>query len=106
VSDDGLTVVGFGTAADRVHATIWTPTSGMRSLEDVLTNDYGLNLGGWRLSEATSISGDGFTIVGQGSNPAGQSEAWIVTLPEPASSTCLVLLLVGVAMRRARRRAV
>ena len=65
------------------HAFIWDRTHGMRSLSDVLTNDHGLDLSGWQLSEATGISDDGLTIVGTGINPNGQPEAWIAHLPAP-----------------------
>ena len=67
----------------------------MRSLQLVLTDTLGLDLDGWRLDEAMGISDDGLTIVGRGINPDGFPEAWVVTLPEPAS---LVLLALGVAI--------
>jgi len=62
----------------------------MRSLHAVLSNDYGLDLTGWTLSEARDISPDGRVIVGWGINPSGKQEAWIASLdttviPEPLS---------------------
>ena len=65
----------------------------MRSLKQVLTNDYGLNLAGWTLNFANGISADGLTVVGLGTNPSGNQEAWIARLdaqnnqsvPEPSS---------------------
>jgi hypothetical protein len=53
-------------------------------LSDVLTNDYGLNLTGWHLTEANDISADGQTIVGGGFDPNGNFEGWIASLA-PAS---------------------
>ena len=47
----------------------------MRSLWDVLVNDYGLSLSGWWLAAATGVSDDGKVIVGVGVNPAGDEEA-------------------------------
>jgi hypothetical protein len=57
---------------------MWTPDFGMRSIADVLIDDYGLNseLEGWDLLVARSISPDGRVIVGTGINPSGQIRAW------------------------------
>ena len=80
VSGDGTVVVGFGTSAQGTEAFIWDAGHRMRRLYDVLTNEYGLDLTGWKLTSAQGISADGLTIVGQGLNPAGQQEAWIARL--------------------------
>jgi len=48
----------------------------------VLDLDYATQVPGWTLNRATAISGDGRTIAGIGTNPQGQTEAWIVILPE------------------------
>jgi hypothetical protein len=37
---------------------------------------------GWMLTRATGISDDGLTIVGQGLNPQGQLEGWVLQLAE------------------------
>jgi hypothetical protein len=65
-------------------AFIWDAPHGMRSLHEVLTNNYGLDLTGWQLSAAGGISSDGATIVGYGINPAGMTEAWIANLKPPS----------------------
>jgi probable HAF family extracellular repeat protein len=64
VSGDGAIVVGEANGA----AFIWDQTSGMRKLQDVLTNDLGLNLGSWTLTQTTAISPDGLTVVGKAGN--------------------------------------
>ncbi|NUQ46295.1 MAG: PEP-CTERM sorting domain-containing protein [Phycisphaerae bacterium] len=94
VSDDGNVVVGWGVSAVGAEAFIWDPLNGIRSVRDVLSVDYGLDLSGWTLSQAYGISGDGRVITGYGVNPAGQTEAWIAIIPEPNT---LILLMLGVA---------
>ena len=59
-------------------------------------------LEGWRLDSAEAISADGRTIVGGGINPAGDSEAYLVVLPEP-SAAALMLVGYGVLLRRRRK---
>jgi hypothetical protein len=54
----------------------------MRVLQDVLT-DLGLDLSGWVLQSAEGTSSDGATIVGHGTNPNGDTEAFIARIPTP-----------------------
>lgn len=81
VSNNGSIIVG-SSFIDRSHGTafIWDSTHGMRSLQSVLLTDYGLNLIGWNLQSANGISPDGKVIVGWGTNPSGQQEAFRVVL--------------------------
>ncbi len=101
VSADGSTVVGWSNSALGDEAFIWDTASGMQRLQDVLVNDHGLDLTGWRLDSANGISDDGLTIVGKGYNPSGYHEAWIATIPEPV--TLSLLALGGLALLRRRR---
>ena len=109
VSGDGTLVVGTsaaGQAADGdaiQSAFIWDSTQQMRNLQDVLTNDFGLDMTGWHLSQANAISLDGTTIVGHGTNPDGFTEAWMAVIPEP--STALLLASGLLVLARKRRRA-
>lgn len=81
VSGDGSVVVGYGNPAFPAgRAFIWDTANGMRNLQEVLTNDLGLDLGGYILGEATDISADGRTLIGRGSNSTG----WIAFLGPPA----------------------
>ncbi len=58
-------------------AAFWDQTNSIRQVSDLLVNDFGVDLSGWTLNEATGISADGLTIVGTGTNPNGLQEAWI-----------------------------
>jgi probable HAF family extracellular repeat protein len=83
VSADGSVVVGQGRPDGGYEAAfIWDAEHGMRSLRDVLAQG-GATVDGWRLTEALAVSGDGHTVVGYGTNPSGQTEAWMAFVVEP-----------------------
>jgi uncharacterized membrane protein len=82
-SGDGTIVVGSMVG---LGATIWSSVDGLRSLQSVLVNDYGLDLTGWTLYTARDCSSDGLTIAGTGLNPQGDTEAWIAHLGHPATA--------------------
>ncbi len=98
VSGDGNVVVGFSeTAPGQNQAFIWDPVNGMRRLADLVP---GLVPAGWTLTDATAVSADGLTVAGYGINPGGQTEGWVLFIPEPAT----VLLLLAGGMLALRRR--
>jgi len=114
VSADGSTVVGIGNSSLGDEAFIWTQGDGMQILQDVLENDYGLDLTGWLLRQAFSISSDEMVIAGWGDNPNGQREAWVANLrsdivvppvPEPGTLALFGIGLAGIAFMRRRRAA-
>jgi hypothetical protein len=89
------------------EAFVWDAARGMRSIRDVLVNEFGLgaSLAGWQLYAAIDVSGDGSIIVGSGVNPAGRPEGWIASLvPEPSACATLVMgsFLAGGRVRRPR----
>jgi PKD repeat protein len=80
VSDDGAVVLGRSFFADgHFEYFIWTEADGPRSLRDVLAAS-GVDISGWQNLQAAALSRDGNTIVGQGVNPSGYSEAWAMRL--------------------------
>jgi probable HAF family extracellular repeat protein len=84
-SADGSIIVGsyLPPAGQPGASFIWTANSDILNLQAQLINDYGLNLDGWSLEQPTGISADGRTIVGNGRNPCGEYEPWIVRLDGP-----------------------
>lgn len=105
----GSSSVGFG-PPDNPAPFIWDAVHGMRDLEQLLVDEYGLGrvLRGWDLNIATAISDNGRVIVGNGTNPAGNPEAWRVVLPayavpEPGSVVLGAVLCLGLLLLRTRR---
>lgn len=60
----------------------WDAEHGLRELRTMLESDHGMASGlrGWQLESVNGISADGRVIVGQGRNPAGEAEGWIIDL--------------------------
>ncbi|MBX9792231.1 MAG: hypothetical protein K2Y37_25185 [Pirellulales bacterium] len=107
-SSNGEVVVGYGTTDTGQAAFIWDSAYGMRNLQQVLVDlGSGGELTGWNLLNATGVSADGRTIVGYGTNPDGNTEAWIATVPEPSTlvlaAIALLVICVSLTARRAER---
>lgn len=106
VSADGSVVVGGSYTGFGYTAFVWTEADGMESLSTLL-DEQGADVFGWQLGSANGISADGQTIVGYGTNPSGQTEAFIATLDIPARVPAapfpaLALLAVALATTGAR----
>lgn len=87
-SEDGSVVVGYGQDGATLRPFYWTQGGGMRPLGQVLTTDFGIDLTGWTLTlglDVTVHADSGRTaIVGAGTNPSGQTEAFLAVLdPQP-----------------------
>jgi len=100
VSADGSVAVGWARDGSAEAAFIWESLGSMRSLPEVLENDYGLDLTGWELLRAYDISADGRTIVGVGIHD-GHHEAWSAHIPEPS---CVWLMAIAAASQLRRRQ--
>lgn len=99
LSDDASKVVGWASASTGRTATIWI--NGVpQPLTTYLTSSGVTGFTGWRLTSATAISPDGQFIAGDGTNPQGRSEGWIVRVPAPSATTALALPLLAIARRK------
>jgi probable HAF family extracellular repeat protein len=88
VSSSGSTIVGvsYSDVTWDFQAFIWDAAHGMRNLKSVLQSDYGLTIpAGWTLNVAYGVSADGTYIVGAGTDASGNTEGFLVSLPEPAT---------------------
>jgi len=104
-SVDGSIVVGQGRSARGQEAFIWDAANGMRSLQDFLINEQGLDLAGFtQLFQANGISDDGRTISGWGRNANGDIEGFVVTLGQVPAPGAGLLSLIGLATIAAARR--
>jgi len=90
MSSNGSIIVG----EHNLSAMIWDAVHGMRDLRTVLIDEFGLSssLQGWHLLDAAAISANGRVIAGNGFNPDGFAEGWVVTLPVPEPSSLLLAL--------------
>ena len=100
VSSDGKIVLGSGNTDSGETAFIWDEQNGMRDMQMVFEEDFGLNVDGWHLLSATGISDDRRTIVGYGRNPFGENEAWVARIPEPATFLLLILATFCIVLHR------
>jgi probable HAF family extracellular repeat protein len=108
VSQNGDVIVGSSEDENGQVAFMWDSLHGIRRLEDVLRDDYGINTG-IRLYEARDVSADGRTIVGAAFVSPGKSQAYVVTLPfvvpEPSSFvfSSIVMALLSLSVKRSYR---
>jgi probable HAF family extracellular repeat protein len=80
VSGDGNVVAGYGNTDLGQEAFIWDSAKEMRRLVDELAARGYEMPPGWVLTYGQAISSNGLFIVGYGTNPSGNTEAWRVKL--------------------------
>jgi hypothetical protein len=78
----GRIVVGSGETDLGPEAFVWSAPTGMRRLQDAIEIDLGLDLGAWTLTVASKVSPDGRFVVGWGTNPDGETEGWLLEVPD------------------------
>jgi hypothetical protein len=100
VSADGSVVVGSGSTEAGRAAFYWTQSLGMVNLKDYLIAHGVADVVEWTNLGASGVSADGRTIVGTGTNPMGQTEAWIVTVPEPSAVALAIPAILVVLLCR------
>lgn len=98
-STDGSLVLGGRSYGPSI---VWDAAHGTRPLDSFLPDDFGLGsaIAGWTLEKAYGLSADGSVLLGEGLNPNGDRETFLVNLPEPS---LLSALLVGPCLLRRRR---
>jgi uncharacterized membrane protein len=80
VNHDGSIVVGSLGERERGEIAVRWDSGDPQAIGDLL-KAHGIDLGGWRLTDATGVSADGKTIVGTGVSPSGDDGAWIAVVP-------------------------
>jgi uncharacterized membrane protein len=103
VSNDGEVIVGRGTTELGTEAFVWSRSNGMVRLTDILALS-GVATPGWVLHNAFGVSADGRWVVGEGTNPNGNLEAFIAEIrPVPMPGTAWLFAsavgLLGAARR-------
>ncbi|MEI2275624.1 hypothetical protein OHD16_26110 [Sphingobacterium sp. ML3W] len=66
VSSNGSVIVGSSSTAGSTEdsAFIWTENAGIKNLQELLEDEYNINFGDWKLTDATAISANGKVIAG------------------------------------------
>lgn len=93
VSANGAKVVGRAIVNDTPsRAFLWSEEHGTQDLLELLTEmGLGSQLLGWSLSSAQSISFNGTVIAGQGVNPSGMNQAFVVEIPDLSPRECITI---------------
>lgn len=77
------------------EALLWREGSGFEPLADFATGALGLDLNGWTLVRANAITPDGNAIVGEGINPDGVEQGWVIYLDSPFATDVPALGLLA-----------
>lgn len=86
MSRDGSIVIGYSTSdvsTGARRAFLWSAATGLVDLNEYIPT-LGLDLTGWTLENARSISADKRRITGTGTFN-GVRQSWLLTLPEPCA---------------------
>ena len=80
VSSDGGVVVGYGNNVGGQKAFAWDLPHGRRDLQAMLSTEYGVVFPGWTLTSANAISPDATAVAGEGTDPLGNTQAWMAQI--------------------------
>jgi len=85
VTADGQKILGYCYGATGGQPFVWNQVHGMRTLRDFLVEDYNMGgvIAGWRLDSAIALSADNRAMIGMGSDPLGNSTAWVIRFTPP-----------------------
>ena len=81
-SGDAMRIVGWGSGGDGDTAIMWDAERVVHRVLDLLAPEERAKAAGWRLARARGISADGRHVAGEGVDPQGATQAWLVTLPD------------------------
>lgn len=95
VAANGNVIVGRADTESGSVAYIWTAENGAAPLATWLEVEHGILTTGWTLSEAAGVSDDGLRITGTGLNPAGVTEAFLVSLDPATTPSSATIILAG-----------
>jgi hypothetical protein len=111
MSADGSIIVGTSRdVANNTEAFVWDPVHGSQSIRSLLLG-LGVDIGPWKLDGLEGmqlgVGPDSVRIVGRGTNPEGDQEYWMATLPlssvpEPAWALPFFIAVAGLRRRRTR----
>jgi uncharacterized membrane protein len=88
VSGDGSVVVCTAWVSNTYDVFTWDRIRGSRILKQTLQQLGVAAVNGWTLDSVGGISTDGTVIVGGGTNPQGQPEAWLARIPAFCYANC------------------
>jgi uncharacterized membrane protein len=103
ISANGSTIIGDSNGT----AYLWTACTGLVDIKSLLLAHGVSAVAGWQLAVGAAISADGRTIAGTGYSPAGLSEAWVATIPEPTTAVlamCAAIVTASSCWWRAGHR--
>lgn len=81
IDDNSFNIVGNTYTADGEYTAVLWEAGVPGTIKGRLANTYKRSIGMWDLLEADCISGDGYTVGGQGINPDGKYEGYVAVLP-------------------------
>jgi len=91
VNGDGSVIAGYLFDGNEAYAVRWlrtgsgpnAPFGAPQKVSDLIASKAIPGSTGWQLRWVTKLSKDGRTMIGDGANPAGDTEGWVAHVPVP-----------------------